>query len=535
MVGASGFLVGCLTLAVAEVAVAEVTDPDTAAWVKRWRYGSYDRCRTPEDAKSCNWLKTAGRVDVGCRVEIAATGLAGGLAPEPPKAVFLHGGVWDVASRTWTAGGGSWRTFRARDAAGNASLENPSLCAYGLKTARQRGVVGLVVASSISYLFREWASFVNKAAYFEAAGLDWSLFVGDLDARLATRVSSLCAWRLNSTAIKRDNLQLKASDSLYVGDARRLNSNHLAKIIATYALLDRPGIAGVAYVDMDAMAPRPAILAAARRPPAAPVDAFVAVDPRDDKAKRLEKRAARWQAATPAVVAPDDAPNISWWSNIPDDGRAPPPAKTKKAKWWRITVSPLKSSPKAEEEARRRPRAFWQTKSMRYFVRAGDDVSYKILGRWMEHRCGFKDQLPLWHALLTVAGEAGCLDYKPSPRHPGVFGLDYSAARGYPDRTPRRQRPAPRDDPLLVTCADLEAKCPHLRICDQGTSLLEAFSHKTVATDRTREFDYVDDLGRHKSFAVPDNEAEAEDGATATLSTNVAFVDYFGLDLAAAH
>ena len=108
----------------------------------------------------------------------------------------------------------------------------------------------------------EVLSFVNKAAYFEAAGLDWSLFVGDLDARLATRVSNLCAWRLNSTAIKRDNLQLKASDSLYVGDARRLNSNHLAKIIATYALLDRPGIAGVAYVDVDAMADRSQLLKA---------------------------------------------------------------------------------------------------------------------------------------------------------------------------------------------------------------------------------------------------------------------------------
>ena len=35
-----------------------------------------------------------------------------------------------------------------------------------------------------------------------------------------------------------------------------MNSNHLIKVLAVYALADKPGVAGVAYVDIDAMASR---------------------------------------------------------------------------------------------------------------------------------------------------------------------------------------------------------------------------------------------------------------------------------------
>lgn len=57
----------------------------------------------------------------------------------------------------------------------DSTLLTPSLCAYGLSTRAQRGVVAVVAASSLRYVFRQWAPIVNKAIAFGAMGLDWSL------------------------------------------------------------------------------------------------------------------------------------------------------------------------------------------------------------------------------------------------------------------------------------------------------------------------------------------------------------------------
>ena len=468
-------------------AASRATDEALANYTHRWRYAKSQfaketRCPRHRRPFCKNSLAKVGPVDVACRVEVAATGFKGTL---PRTLVVVEG----------TRQG--WRTFRGvRD--DPATLAMPSLCAYGVSgPPRQAGVVGLVAASSLAYLFREWAAFVNKVAYFSAARLDWSLWLGDLDDALATTVEAACARRPESLG----TVRVKASDSLYVGDAARANSNHLVKVVAAYALLDRPGVTGVAYVDMDAMAPRPAIDAAARR--AAPLAVF---SPVPGGRRRLRWSDAAWTKWLDALKR--GAPEPSF--------RQPRPA------WW----------------SRSAGGGFWQTKSMRFYVDAREELSFEILGRWLGNRCGFKDQLALWHSLLQVAASRDCLraprdaDGAPTAKRPyedEIFRLDYAAARGYPNRTAPALRPGEHEDPLLTTCAEVKRRCPALDVCDDGTAdLLGDFGHRTVAGDRTRAFSLVDDFGRRWSFAVPDS--ERVEPPYARLGSNGDFVRYFGLD-----
>ena len=443
------------------------SDDDEAAWVERWRSGGASRCTRTH----CGWLADAGPIDVGCEFEISQTGLAKrGASPKAPELSVRPGG-------------GPARSFAPHDL--DEALDVPSLCAYrepgtirGEDRTRQRGVVALIAASSLPYLFTQWAPLVNKMAYFRVMGLDWSLWLGDLDPRIAETTSKACEARLAGPA--RASFPITDLNSLYVGNASRPTSNHLVKVLAAYAQAERPGVTGVCYVDIDAMVTRRQL------------DWRLGWTKRDYVARRAH------------VFRPNEmnATALSWWSLDRD--------------------------------------SFWRTKSMKFYVRAGDAVAFEILGRWVESRCGFKDQLPLWHALLGVADARGCLRV---PYDGALYAsFDYREALTYPARTPEADRPAPAEDAYLTTCADIAAKCPDLRICDSTARLLHGFYHQSVESTNTRSFAYATRKGKAKVLEVANSLRDFRDlkGCRSVyecpdyvrgIKHNADFVDYFALDM----
>jgi hypothetical protein len=93
----------------------------------------------------------------------------------------------------------------------------------------------------------------------------------------------------------------------------------------------------------------------------------------------------------------------------------------------------------------------WRTKSDVFFAR-DDAFSWRFMALWLRHRCGFKDQYPLWHVTLKLADQAGCLHGSNStakgergrPYKDDIYKLGYWAVRDlrFPDFRPAQcQRP----------------------------------------------------------------------------------------------
>ena len=440
-----------------------------AAWVERWRSGGADRCLVDKDeqAPHCAWLALAGPVDVGCRFDVASTGLAAGVASAGPA-------LRVVAGRRTTP-----RTFHAEWERRELPLAAPALCSHGLDrdAPRRGGVVAVVAASSIPYVFKEWAALVNKVAYFGAMGVDWALWIGDLDDRLTVNETRTCAARADNLPGLREH-KVSSKGSVYDGDRSRAVSNHLIKILAVYAMSDRPGVTGVAYVDLDAMAHREDILKLA------------------DETGHGPLRTGHGAETFLGTML---------GTNHPKGFRMP----------------------------------FWQTSSNRFYVKARDPHAAKLLGLWMAHRCGFKDQLPLWHVLLAVAEEGSGGSCLRAHYHGKIFeSMTYWAAHSYP-----KQLAAPKGyredaDALLTTCDELVAKCPKLRLCAHEDVVFAHLHHRTVeANSPPRKFAYfgahnishVIDLpdSLYYPFTLPDGSLVPR-GA---MRNNREFVEYFGLDL----
>lgn len=60
-----------------------------------------------------------------------------------------------------------------------------------------------------------------------------------------------------------------------------------------------------------------------------------------------------------------------------------------------------------EAKAHRGPRGF-RLKSTKFYVRRS---AARFLDRWLDARCGPKDQIALWHAAYAAGRDAGCLRY----------------------------------------------------------------------------------------------------------------------------
>jgi len=241
-------------------------------------------------------------------------------------------------------------------------------------------------------------------------------------------------------------------------------------------------VRGVAYLDMDAMADRDQIRRAADWGPAA-----------------TTQTARAWVRAR--VFSRKAGEKLSFWSRV-----------GKHQENW------------------------WQTTSARFYARAGDARASRVLGRWIASRCGFKDQLALWHALLEEASAAGCLR---APYAGDVLeGMSYWEARRYPKRGRKHRADA---DPLLGRCAAVQARCPALGICDERVKMLDGlFTHATVGADDVRRFAFLDREGHRHSLVAPDyvpkllaakhNASYARVYAESAMPEAL-YIQYFGLDL----
>lgn len=127
--------------------------------------------------------------------------------------------------------------------------------------------------------------------------------------------------------------------------------------------------------------------------------------------------------------------------------------------------------------------AFWHVKSYIFYLRGRTTLAEKFLTAWLESRCGFKDQYSLWHAILTVAKEAKCIDY-----HGEVYrNFTY---RGLALHTHFALEPYPN---LRLTCDDRALDCPSFRFCkpDYDLGHKGEFHHTPIPSKKTRFFRYI--------------------------------------------
>jgi hypothetical protein len=139
---------------------------------------------------------------------------------------------------------------------------------------------------------------------------------------------------------------------------------------------------------------------------------------------------------------------------------------------------------------------FWRASGSRYYARS-TAFAADFLARWFDNRCSFKDQYSLWHTILEVAGEAGCVAYDGELWRDLTYWeakkLTFAAAR---DRFPGA---------LDLAC---ESACPLAAQFDgcNRFDLLGDLVHATIPGNATRlrEFRYVDGAGAVAALGVAD-------------------------------
>jgi hypothetical protein len=210
-------------------AAAAARDKD--AYVADWaRAGSAERCNAPD----CEWIARFPAIDVGCRIIIDNVGLTTGGAPAF-RVVFDDGRSIKLDARNAT----------------NPFATRPALCEYVTATPK-KGIALLMVANAPRYLFRLWPQFLNKLLYASENSLRPFLWLGEIPY---LRPNEEC---LASREMRHITNHRRLARSWYDGaeDPTR-PSNHYAKMPAALATLDAPGIEGLYYVDLDAVARYP--------------------------------------------------------------------------------------------------------------------------------------------------------------------------------------------------------------------------------------------------------------------------------------
>lgn len=197
------------------------------------------------------WARLAGGVDSSCSFRLRV-GVGSTLDPRRlGPALSLRFG----ASRD--------EYFVAEPHAANSSrfATRPALCTFDdaalRDDARARPAV-LMVANNLDYLFRLWPYFVNKVLWASSVGLPVAVWIGELPPLLASSVTDECSrsrQRRAFVSAAPDHRLLK--QSFYSG-IKANNSNHHIKMLAAYALINRPRISGAYFIDMDAYVETPA-------------------------------------------------------------------------------------------------------------------------------------------------------------------------------------------------------------------------------------------------------------------------------------
>ena len=295
-------------------------EDDVVSWRRRWGNVTEEADGLPR------WRWRVGSVNVGCTFRVRS-GLAVGVPPEKGPALIFD-------------------DFMATPhAPHDDAFDGPALCEHN---GGGKGPAQVMVANSLSYVLRNWPSFVNRILFAEAHGMRTFLFVGELPWDLAKTVSKQCLQSRQGMQLPcggstcettDDDVEERRLRSVYFDrtDGRSwLNSNHYNKILASRIVLDHPGVTGIFYLDLDA---------------------YYSLDAITTK--------------LPTVHDEDK---------------------------YDLEFAGIGSNP------------FWCVKGGRFYAR-DVPWTRKVLDAWMSLRCGFKDQWSLWQALLTTASANSCLEY----------------------------------------------------------------------------------------------------------------------------
>jgi hypothetical protein len=111
---------------------------------------------------------------------------------------------------------------------------------------------------------------------------------------------------------------------------------------------------------------------------------------------------------------------------------------------------------------------------------------------WLERRCGFKDQYSLWHAVLGLAGAAGCLQYE------GEIYSNFTYQEALHIQKAEWKQ-------LKLSCGGRQRRCPAFRFCRDKYDLAhQHFRHDTVDALATRRFRYEVGGGWRADVVVAD-------------------------------
>ncbi|KAH8095988.1 10-hydroxy-9-(phosphonooxy)octadecanoate phosphatase [Aureococcus anophagefferens] len=124
----------------------------------------------------------------------------------------------------------------------------------------------------------------------------------------------------------------------------------------------------------------------------------------------------------------------------------------------------------------------WQVRSSHFYAR--DSVAGRaFFARWFANRCTFKDQFSLFHTILELADDAGCIDYRGEvwselTYNEALHGSKHDLARRLPG--------------VALDCARVDARCPDWTFRKRGATcsrhatpnLIDALYHRSLAGHR---------------------------------------------------
>jgi len=286
-------------------------------------------------------------------------------------------------------------------------------------------------ADSLSYLFRLWPYFANKVVWAKSAGLPLAVWIGELPPRIAQTVSKECAASV---------------------EKRR--------------------------------SPLPADGARSKRKK----QSFYA--PRGDGPTELNSNHHVKMLSAYALLGKRDVDGLIFVDMDTYVARA---SFSDQGSLHRLLSAHAGGAVDVLFENAREPRAFWHVHGNVYYLR-DSHLARKFLSEWLTWRCGFKDQYSLWHAILSLAGDAGCMPYRGE-----IFKrLDYENAS-------KVNKTLDRFPHLEMSCKQRQARCPDFRFCGDEYDLSKlVFGHKSINGLNSQRLPYPSDgaAAHHLTFQI---------------------------------
>ena len=441
--------------------------------------GSVKRCGG--STKSCDWVREFGPVDVGCAFDVGNLGLVskGESFPKAPKLSFRF------------ADGARFEVAHGDDEAKKRFRRRPVLCEYvprgGPKNASADGgeVALLMVSNSAGYLFRLWPLFLNKLLYATDVGLRPFLWIGELPPALQRAAAPAC---LASKDALPTTPICEGAKTWFYGSNRKKNCAYVAR--RPEQRCPRIGAAAACAV-CGKCTPR-------RRRLKSFYDGAVADDWFSVAAVG---HISNHYIKMPATIATLRDPTVRSVFFVDLDAITPWP--------WRKPAATMTKIPDGAPDVvfgiTNHLALSWQVHGSRFAVRSSA-FALDFFARWMANRCSFKDQYSLWHTILQVAADAGCVDYRGELwRNYGYWGAKHVSlekARG------------DYHDSMYLDCDTIRDKCPAFgygtTLCPRGPEdvephIIDTIVHHTIdegEDDALRTFTYRTSKGDKVHFEV---------------------------------